>query len=387
MYEDNAQTVISVSSVPAPMLDVYSITSEGKTIYVKGAYLIRLLSAVFRVPFKILVPPDKAYGVRLPDGNWTGMLGMVKRAEVDLASDIIALTEERFLAFNFSYPYSFSELTFITNKPQPISGSLTLLYPFSFTLWITLAIFIMLVSFLFCFLIKKKENYCNVLFKVFGSILQQPINFKSRKIIARLSLILWIISSIIISNSYKAFLLAFLSVPSLVGIRNIQDLAEASDQNSVACYTYKGSFATQDFLKSGIDSWKSIGVCLQRNDEKLSFSEYPHKKAFIGDKQDLKHSYNDTYFISEESFFNVMYAIPVSNNFCCLKLLNEKLQRLFAAGFFQLSFHVSYKSNTVKKLDMQDLKGAFLLLIFGNILAFVVFLIEITISTLSPNKK
>lgn len=58
-------------------------------------------------------------------------MGMVGRAEVDMAVASVTLAEDRFHLVNFSYPYLSSDITFITDKLQPLSTDLALLYPFS----------------------------------------------------------------------------------------------------------------------------------------------------------------------------------------------------------------------------------------------------------------
>ena len=284
------------------------ITTVTKTV---PKNLILLIKEALRVHLKFILPLEGEYGTKLPDGNWTGMIGRVQRAEADLAVDLISITEERFQACNFSYPFFFTKHSFMTEKPKPISASLTLLYPFSLTVWIILAALVLFVSLVLFYLIKPKITFSNVLTKIFGSVLQQSINIKSRKRNIKVILNTWILSIFVLSSSYKTLLLAFLSIPPLVGIKDIKDLARAAEQNSISCYTYKGGFSTQIFLDSDFDTWKSIGECLQRSDKKKSFIDAPHKAVFIGDTHILE-TYKEKFFISEDSFFNTMYAFPVS---------------------------------------------------------------------------
>ena len=148
MSKKRYQRYITVAAFPRPKEDNYQIVSDGKIIHVQDAKHIILLSQVLKIPYKILIPTDEAVGVKLPDGNWTGKLGMVKRTEADLTVGGIGLTEEEFQTLNFSYPYTFSELSFMTDKLKPISSSLILLSPFSLAVWLSLAVFSLTVSFL-----------------------------------------------------------------------------------------------------------------------------------------------------------------------------------------------------------------------------------------------
>ena len=166
----------------------------------------------------------------------------------------------------------------------------------------------------------------------------------------------------------------------------------------------KGSAYTKVLQESDIDSWKSIGKCIERNKQSNenfieSFLNDPSKKAFIGPEIFIK-PHVKKYFVSEAPFFNVMGGIPTSKKFSCLKYLNDVMLRLSAAGITQKikndeNFMHELKklppdpneSGMPKALGYQDFKGAFLILIFDYIVAFTVLLIEITTYRYFGDKK
>ena len=67
--------------------------------------------------FKVLIFSGKAVNVKMPNGDWTRILGLVENSE-DLGG--ILLSHERIEDFDFSYLYQFSEVTFMSNKLKPI---------------------------------------------------------------------------------------------------------------------------------------------------------------------------------------------------------------------------------------------------------------------------
>ena len=391
MLEKCKLSVINVATNEAPKVPVYSIFENGKFIYVWDAILIRILSQVFRVPYKILLPPDGEWGKKLPDGNWTGLIGMVERSEVDLAVGGILITEERLQAVSYSYPNLFSVATFMTDKPKPVTSNLALFHPFFVMMW---SLIISVVSFLLFFAIFKKERMQRIMFEVFGSFFGQPIHLKVEKLSIKLLLSAWLFFVFVLINCYKAVYSSFLSFPSVTGIRTIEDLAIAADQNKVTCYTLKGHGMITTLLKSKIDSWITIGQCLLRNINGFGypeeyFTKASHSKAYLMGKIHLM-EHEEDYFISEDSFFYVMFALPISSNFRCQKELNRAIHRLSAAGLFekhikdahfQLILHKrsfdASEPHTPKKLQFADLKGAFLVLVFGYILASITFIIEL----------
>ena len=122
---------ISFASITAPNDSrSYAIfkdqIKDHNATHVYDAPLIRLISAALRVFYTVQTPTDEEFGAKLADGNWTGIIGMLKRSEVDLAVGGIDLTDDRREAVAFSYPHLFSEVTFMTDNPEPLSTSLRL---------------------------------------------------------------------------------------------------------------------------------------------------------------------------------------------------------------------------------------------------------------------
>ena len=389
---------LSVAAVAGPRLDIIFVLEGNKALHVYDAAIIRHLSQLFRAPYKILTPSDGGWGKMLPDGNWSGMVGMVKRSEVDLAVGGIPLDSELFQAVRTSYPYLFSDNTFVTDKPKSLPSNLSFFHPFSLTLWISIIAIIFIISFIFFILtVRKKESFQTVLFLIFGSSVQQPVSFKLRKTNLKLLLGSWLFFNFVITNSYKALFLSSLSFPPLTGIRNIQDLAIDAERGEVTCFTYKENMFSEIFLKSDIESWRSIGRCLKRNvitygsPEEL-FLKAPRNKVFIDAKIYLT-QYEKDFFFSEDSFFNTMFIFPISRHFLCEKDLNKYIHRLLEAGLFlkhvkdeQFQFGLEIgsfnksESHTSKKLRIANLKEAFLILISGYILATITLFVEIAVN-------
>ena len=398
MDENCTPSVITFASNSAPKIETYALPQDGKVIYVWDAPLIRVLTQVLRVPYKVFIPPDSEWGRLLPDGNWTGIIGMVKRSEVDMGVGAIDLDERRFKAVDFSYPFLISEFVFMTDKPVPLRTSLVLLYPFSFITWILILLSIFSVTFCVLILTSRKKRFYDALLKIIGSLYGQPISFNVQKTKLKLFLCTWFFFIFIITRSYTGVYLSFLSFPPQVGIRNIRDLSSAAEENKVTCYTKKGSPLFQALLYSDIEPYKTIGNCLLRNikafgQPKDVFVNAPPKKAFIGGKIILL-GFEKDFFFSEDSFFNVMFAFPISKKFCHKIDLDYFVHRIVETGLvskeikvhrmvFEARKPLNYNntdSGALKKLEMSDLKGAFLLLIIGYILASITLFIEITVN-------
>ena len=102
--------------------------------------------------------------------------------------------------------------------------------------------------------------------------------------------------------------------------------------------------------------------------------------------------HENSYYFSEDSFFNILFALPISKHFCWKKQLNTVTRRFFEAGLFsehlkdeQLQFKLKKKSLNVnesraaEKLRISDLKGVFLILISGYIIGLIILFVEVAV--------
>ena len=386
--------VIKFTSIPAIERKPWAITNKhGEVFYVEEAELMRLISAGFRVPYEIKVPESGMYGEKLADGNYTGVLGLVHRSEVDLALGHMGITKERLHDFNVCYPHAVTDVTFMGDKLEPLSHKEAIFYPFSYQVWILMMLFIIIMTLLFCLLTNKKQGFLNMLVIVLGSMLEKSIDIKISTPSYRFLLFTWLTGVFVLTNSYKGALLSFLTLPTMVGIRDISDLSKAAMENSVKCFSYKGNLASQILKDSNIDSWKPIADCLIRSQIKGDehFDNAKGRKVFVtGRKFCLP--YASKYFVSKDSFFDEMSYIYYSKHFCCPDYLNKLILRFYETGLLQkyrrdeafyteLYVRVNYPESKqlepIKKISFSYISGAFIILLSGWVLGFFVFLIEI----------
>ena len=55
--------------------------------------------------YSIVEPPDGTYGIDLKNGSWSGMMGMVKEKECDMAIGVFSFTSSRYQAVDFSVAF------------------------------------------------------------------------------------------------------------------------------------------------------------------------------------------------------------------------------------------------------------------------------------------
>jgi len=91
--------------------------------------------------FSIVLSDDSQYGVEEEPGNWTGLIGMVQREEIDVIAADLTQTWSRMAVVDFSKPFLATSLTLLlkdTGEPAPIWARW--LAPFAPSLWILLLV-------------------------------------------------------------------------------------------------------------------------------------------------------------------------------------------------------------------------------------------------------
>jgi len=102
--------------------------------------------------FSIVLSDDSQYGVEEQPGNWTGLIGMVQREEIDVIAADLTQTWSRMSIVDFSKPFLATSLTLLlkdTGEPVPVWARW--LAPFSALVWILL-IFALLATLLLLWL-------------------------------------------------------------------------------------------------------------------------------------------------------------------------------------------------------------------------------------------
>ncbi|KAH8021941.1 hypothetical protein HPB51_018790 [Rhipicephalus microplus] len=99
-YRDEAEKVALGSQIFVPVklyAPYHVISEEGFNVPVKGVCgeILAAITRSLRTNYTITFPLDSFWGLLKPDGNWTGVLGMLQRDEADLALSVINPTSEK----------------------------------------------------------------------------------------------------------------------------------------------------------------------------------------------------------------------------------------------------------------------------------------------------
>ena len=99
----------------------------------KSIQIARLkLQHVFFSRFQLKTPSDGQWGSKLPNGDFTGLIGMVGRGEVDLSLCAMTMTQVRSTFVDFGKPYLRTMSKIISSAPKRLENPFVVFTPFSF---------------------------------------------------------------------------------------------------------------------------------------------------------------------------------------------------------------------------------------------------------------
>ncbi|XP_050734072.1 glutamate receptor ionotropic, kainate 4-like isoform X2 [Eriocheir sinensis] len=149
LYNDTSRTSVVGRGVAVSMMECFSAQ----------------LNFTYTLTIK---PPDSKWGA-IENGSWSGLLGMIARKEKLFTINGLAFAEDRNADFDRSELITMESWRLFLAMPQPLSKWLSLVRPFTPTVW---AILLVLLLFLVCFMrimAETSDNYIvNNNYGVFG---------------------------------------------------------------------------------------------------------------------------------------------------------------------------------------------------------------------------
>ncbi|KAJ9587754.1 hypothetical protein L9F63_018826 [Diploptera punctata] len=191
-------------------------------------------------------PPDNAYGGKLENGTWTGVIGMLKSGQVEISNVAFEMTAERSEAVDFTLPLYNVRTGMIIRKPSSVALPWNAyLKPFSFKLWAAV-LFIMLLS-VACMSATRQTSIASSMFLVTAAFCLQGQNLLQRCTSLRLVMVTIYLTAVIVIASYSASFISRLTLrePALPFTDFNEFLQDGSYQLAMLPSTSR-----LDFLKS-----------------------------------------------------------------------------------------------------------------------------------------
>ncbi|KAI3379840.1 hypothetical protein SNEBB_010843 [Seison nebaliae] len=364
-------------------------------------------------------PPDNTYGsYDFSTHTSSGMASMIYSNTIDLAIGPWSITLDRQAILRFTSPYM-EEAAGIMTKRQKFGvdeGYYKIFRPFELNLWITCFTTIVVVGLVLYLFLVYENKYVVPQLKTqrkpfreissakfrrcmafsFGKFFKQNVELEPNSFPARMIVGSWWFVTLIIMASYTANLTANLTVKqSSKLIDSLNDLIKAQGYH---IGIRNGSNLHNLFMTSKIPKYKKIKEKIVKDEEASLF--YTNNEAFntslsrenyaiIMDYSQLKFMTNQNcdLILANERFDPVNLAFAVNNNFEYIDQFNKLIIKMQETGIIERlkdrywsenkcdEKYVSDNTETV--MTIEQLKGAFVGLVAGAAVSFVILIIEL----------
>ncbi|XP_021004539.2 glutamate receptor ionotropic, delta-1-like [Parasteatoda tepidariorum] len=398
----------SALTVAVVNVEGLNLTRSKSGEYVVSGFEGRSLNAILeamKVKATIITPDDGEWGRQREDGSWTGMIGLVHDGVADIAMSLISPSTDRMPYVDFSTPYAITSTTFAIKKPGTLPKTYVFIHPFTFGTWLSCLLLIFLFPIILKLILSHRRSYQYFCFRLFGNVIGQSLKMQSQALKDRLLLLSWWSFVFVISTSYCAVLLSFLTVPiQQEAVKDFETLSKAVANGNVKCYFRSGTLYNRMFTNAEQKYMRTLGDIMIRNEwfvrnldgiKDSYVQSIQEGNALIMIKLTLKKNFGlmEDVFISGDNLIVSSLVVTINKKFCCKAKLDEIILRLVEAGIFGKIFREeSWKSNErllkfvkpseekIKPLHLEDLYGAFLLLCWGYIISLIVLIVEIFFS-------
>ncbi|XP_042237062.1 glutamate receptor ionotropic, delta-2-like isoform X2 [Homarus americanus] len=250
------------------------IVTPGPNSVVTGS-LLEILSIVSQhlgICVRYQESADKAGGVRLPNGSWTGVMAMLTTGEADLSS-VLVVDEERYKAFDVGEFLYMDEHSAGYRRPVVQSDISGFIRPFTVWVWLMILMTLLGVTASTCVLRHGNERrFRQVRFRgspgpekgrdvrvpglatftgesviwTVSALLAQSVPLKAPGGVVRLLMGLWMILSLTLMTVYRSNLKAMLIMPRVtIPFDSLQDLVTTDLPVWVATQSVLHNFAMQ----------------------------------------------------------------------------------------------------------------------------------------------
>ncbi|ROT69475.1 olfactory ionotropic receptor IR4 [Penaeus vannamei] len=136
-FRDAPEVVVAAEQwVPHVLMrqgETGNLTASGPMIN-----LLDMMSRSINFTYRLVRPSDGSWGAPLPNGSWSGMVGVVQREAADMGLGPFAVTRSRSLVVAFSQTLFFEDVVILASKGKPEHNPWGFLFPLAPAVWAAL---------------------------------------------------------------------------------------------------------------------------------------------------------------------------------------------------------------------------------------------------------
>ncbi|XP_069168764.1 glutamate receptor-like [Procambarus clarkii] len=373
--------------------------------------LIDYLAKALNFSYTYVRPPDGFFGTRLQDGSWSGMVGMVMRQEVAIASGPFILSEDRAEVVDFTMAIMLDYWRILAARGRPEVDPWSFLLPLTPQVWaailgalLVLPLAVLLLSSCLSLSTHGHGDWLLVPFDYVRMLVQQDIMGGGDWWWERVVLTVWGLVTVVLTQSYAGNLMALLAVRHIS--EPYQSRRQVLDDPSATIIWLKGS-ATGTYLEeaeSGIYREMAeaarVGRLIYKTHAQVPASINTlvrhHRHVLIDAANALRSHISDeftkkgecSFYSSDEEFLPLIFGMIGPKDSPLIPALNKRIIGMTEAGLFFQWMKSSEKNSTAcshaptkitvkTPLSLTNVWGVFVILGAGHGVGLQVLCIEL----------
>ncbi|KAK3889333.1 hypothetical protein Pcinc_006650 [Petrolisthes cinctipes] len=192
--------------------------------------LFNALSPVLNFTYEIREEPERSWGLKDANGQYSGIVGQLQREEVDLCT-LITISPERLRIMSHARAYPSDKFTVVSLKPALLPKYLSIVRPFSSIVWSSLVIgavvfglSLLVIQWVLMWVInevgggggggeeKDTASTTTTLLFIWGSLVSQSSTEVSENPTGRMLAGWWLVFCLVIIAAFRSSLIAHLTV-------------------------------------------------------------------------------------------------------------------------------------------------------------------------------
>ncbi|XP_076315020.1 putative glutamate receptor isoform X2 [Tachypleus tridentatus] len=399
-------TVTTFNSFPFFLLDE---TPNGTVIPKSGMdlQLLNVIAESLNFRYVIKLPSEREWGIKLPNGSWSGLIGMLHREEADIALNQLTVSKERREVVDFTIYYGIDREIFATRAPRTKHHSLALIEPFTWQVW--LCIFLagaVATRFLHSTskLTYKRNTFTSLsdtIWFLYGCLVSQGKEIPFIKLCSvRMFLATWWFFAVTLYTTYGGTLKSHMTILMREqSIDTVEALKRELSLGRYACGSLKGSVLESRFLNPDDPVYGVLGEVVRKDPQNLvkditggllktlnstfayidSYESIHFHAAKLGEKK---------FSFSKDYFRNIAFAIALQKGSPLKVSFDKVIKRISESGLRQkwireIKEETRRKAlptkpeSSVRPLQAEDLSTVFYILLIGYFLSVFLLVLEL----------
>ena len=221
---------LKVTTLPYSYMSTVTLNSSSNTTQYGGLAfdIFNSFTNQYNISYDVESPSDRSWGMKLSNGSWTGMMGMVVHGDTDIGVTEFAVSVQRANDSLDSESFSTAYYVLVLKTPPKWQGRFLFLQPLSSSVWIAFVCSTMLVANIIYGVYYLTQNlgitYCGWCIHIVGTMFNEAVPSIDRKLTncsLMITMAFWWIGVFVLLAHYNANLRAIFATPLGTPLKNV----------------------------------------------------------------------------------------------------------------------------------------------------------------------